>query len=341
MVKHDPETENFYLDVPEMESYRKHHHKFLYDRDVSKHSKSAYYKSSVNYLNWYISYCDEFLMGKTFKEREVCLCVFAGKIKSVAHRKEYITKCLYISKQYAQHLLSKITLKNIHKYEHTISNFEIDLEDLIAQSQVHLKGVYSVRVYSWRRKVLDPWEIWTAAQSVFNIEDIESVDELHLRDVKPVVIFQIRQLLEIYGKNTLGYWGIFNKDGTPVKKHTHIAWEFIKVELKKDKPRIKFPFDVHVIDAIYKWANDFVHTTYIHNGYLQFYALKVLFMLFQPPSKPVKIFNGNSSTSFNHADIQITKYNSLKRDFKKFLSMKDVKVDWKEPEKVGAYVISL
>ena len=155
-------------------------------------------------------------------------------------------------------------------------------------------------------------------------------------------MFQIRQLLEVFGKNLLGYYSISDKNGVEVKKFTHVAWDFIHNENKKKTSRIKCPFDTQMILFISKWANDFVHTTYLYSSYIQFFVLKVIKVLFTPAREGVEIYSGKITRSFNYAEIKITNYNSLKMDFEKMLRDRtpDIVVDWKNIENVGAYIIN-
>ena len=116
---------------------------------------------------------------------------------------------------------------------------------------------------SSRRKNLIPYEIYSSINDLFFIEKHNKIEDLYLRDLKPVVMFQIRQLLEIYGKNLIGYNSILDENGNQIKKFTQIAWAFIKKDVKKNDSKIEIPFDIDVIISLNKWANSFVHSTYL------------------------------------------------------------------------------
>jgi hypothetical protein len=167
---------------------------------------------------------------------------------------------------------------------------------------------------------------------------------LYLRDLKPAVMFHIRQLLEVFGRNLIGYYSIDDKNGNPIKKFTQVAWEFLKEEIKRPTPRIEFPFNLHMILAINNWANSFVHTTHLYNSYIQFYALKTIRVIFSSPSQNgIRIHKGTVIKKNNCADIKITNYNLLKTDFDTYLKSKmpNISIEWMDIDDVGAYVISL
>lgn len=264
------------------------------------------------------------------------------KLKNESHWQEYLIKSIHVSKDYVKHLNDKITKDNISIYEHTLSSLIIDLEWLIAQYEISCKKtVTSISLKSGRRTDLNPTDIFSAARTLFFIEEFTDIESLYLRDLKPAVMFQIRQVLEIFGKNILGYFSI-TENNQPVKKFTQIAWEFIIEECKKDIPRIELPFKIGIINSLNVWANDFVHTTYIHNSYIQYFALKILNGLFSSTTQGIVVYNGEKIQKLDIADITISNYNSLKTDFKEFLLLRKqgIDIDWMPIDKVGAYILS-
>ena len=342
MIKYIKEIESNVLDIKELKEMR------LYQSDFSKdktdiYQRKKYFESLNIFFDWYIDYCSTVIKGKKYPEKQICECIFRPVIKSERQWKEFLLKSMYISKSYVEYLKSKILETNIHTYEHSLKNLEIDLEWLIANFELsYKKSITSIELLSGRRKFMSPTDIYSAARTLFFIEEFDSIEALYLRDLKPVVMFQIRQLLEIFGKNLIGYYEIVDKDGKSIKKFTQIAWDFIKEEIKATNSRIDFPFDPHMILAINSWSNSFVHTTYIYSSYIQFFALKTIGLLFSSKTKGIKIYNGKMKMKFDCADIKIKDYNSLKFDFEIYLKnrMPDISVEWMEIEKVGAYIIS-
>lgn len=284
------------------------------------------------------------MKGKKYSKEIVAQVVLKDYFKGESHWKEYITKSLFLSKQYVEYLKAKILMKNLNAFEHTLSSLETDLEWLIIQSEIYLvKSIDKLANNSFRSHILTPTDLYSAARTLFRIEEFTKMEELYLRDLKPVVMFQIRQLLEVYGKNLIGYKAIIDKDNYPIKKFTQVAWEFVKYECKSKNPRIKLPFDVQMILDINKWANNFVHTTYLYNSYIQHFVLNAIGVLFTIAKNDVTIYSGKTSTRLDIAHIEIRNYNSLKKDFEKYLNDKRAGtfVEWKAVEKVGAYIISL
>lgn len=342
MIKYVKDIDNNILDIPELKQLRTVLHSFTKNkRDIALGKK--YFESLIAFFDWYIDYTSKIIKGKAYADKQICECVFRPTFKLENQWKEYLLKSIYISKEYVEYLKSKITETNIHKYDHTITSIEIDLEWLIASYEVQYKKTTDkISLNSGRRKNLSPTDIYSAARTLFFIEEFDNIEDLYLRDLKPAVMFQIRQLLEIFGKNLLGYYSISDKDGNDVKKFTQIAWNFIKDEMKKPNSRIEFPFDIHMILSINSWSNSFVHTTYIYSSYIQFFALKTIKVLFASKTKGIKIYTGRTVSKFDIADIKITDYKSLKADFETTLKnrMPDIVVDWLETERVGAYIIS-
>jgi hypothetical protein len=189
---------------------------------------------------------------------------------------------------------------------------------------------------------LSPTDLFSAAKTLFKIEEFSKMEDLYLRDLKPVVMFQIRQLLEVYGRELIGYYSINDKNGLPAKKFTQVSWEFIKKEVKSQNPRIKLSFDLQMIIDINKWSNDFVHTTYLYSSYIQYFVINSINVLFTPRITGIKIYNNKISNRYDITDIQIIKYNSLKLDFEAYLNKKitNTSVEWMPTNKVGAYIIS-
>lgn len=342
MIKYVEDIDNNILDIPELKQLRQDQHLFNTNR-ADFALKKNYFESTIAFFDWYIDYCSKILKGKTYADKQISECVFRPAFKSENQWKEYLLKSIYISKEYVEYLKTKTTETNIHKYNHTITGLKIDLELLIASFEVQYKKTTDkIFLNSGRRKNLSPTDIYSAARTLFFIEEFDNIEDLYLRDLKPVVMFQIRQLLEIFGKNLLGYYSINDKNGNSVKKFTQIAWDFIKEEIKKPDPRIEFPFDIHMILSINSWSNSFVHTTYLYSSYIQFFALKTINVLFASKTKGIKIYTGRILSKFDCTDIKIKSYNSLKTDFENTLKSRlpDIVVDWLETDKVGAYIIS-
>lgn len=340
-IHFDKHSGKHVLSIPELRHLRRQD--FNYRRQKTYYQKKKLFAKLTAFFDWYLGYCDSILKGKHFSEEIIAQVVLKDYFKNEEHWKEYLTKSLFLSKQYVAHLKEKVTLKRLNAFEHTLSSLETDLEWLIIQTEIYIKkSIDELANNSYRSHKLTPTDLYSAARTLFRIEEFNKMEDLYLRDLKPVVMFQIRQLLEVYGKDLIGYRAIVDKNGYPIKKFTQIAWEYIKYDSKSTSPRIQLPFDVQMIININKWANNFVHTTYLYNSYIQHFVLNAIGVLFKIAANDVTIFNGKTSTRLDIAHIEIREYDALKSDFEKYLNDKrsDTHVDWKDINKVGAYIIS-
>ncbi len=310
-----------------------------------KANNCEYYKATINSFNKYILYCEKILNGKFYSDKMICENIFREKINSKHKFEEYLHKSIYISMDYVKYLKETVNEENIHIYRHTLMCLRIDLEWLIANFEKYwLKSADGIIFTNERKKNLNPSELYFAAKALFFIEENKNIQDLYLRGLKPAAMFYIRQLIEVYGRNILGYHSIEDEKGNLKKQFTQYAWKFIKEELKKDNPRIELPFDIDIVLSINKWANSFVHSTYLYNSYIQFYALKMVKMLFDSKRKKIRVYNGRLVEKSECSDIRITNYESLKSDFEKKLkeiSKAEVIVNWMKVDDVGAYIISL
>ena len=342
MIKYDSHSKKNVLSIPELRELRRQD--FEYRRKRTYYQKQKLFSKLTVFFGWYISYCDGILKKKSYSKETIAQVVLKDFFKDESHWHEYLKKSLYLSKKYVEYLKAKVKMNNLNAFEHTLSSLETDLEWLIIQTEIYInKSIDELANNSFRSHTLTPTDLYSAARTLFRIEEFTKMEDLYLRDLKPVVMFQIRQLLEVYGKDLIGYKAIVDKDGNPIKKFAQIAWEFIKYESKSKRSRIKLPFDVQMILDINKWANNFVHTTYLYNSYIQHFVLNAIGVLFTIAAKDVTIFNGKTSIRLDIAHIEIINYDSLKKDFEQYLNDKNsgAFVEWMPVEKVGAYIISL
>lgn len=307
-----------------------------------------YNEAIINYLKWFVSYTSSiFPVGKSFNTDCIASCVFPKKDSLTKHQfKEYIHKSIYLEKEYIEYLIPEITKSNIKRFEHTIKDILTDTEWLLTQYEVIYKGnnIAVYRTYG-SRKSLSVSDIYSAACELFTIESIPDIERLYLRDLKPFVMFQIRLMLEKMGRNLIGYTSIKDDKGDEIKKFTQVAWDFIRKNNDREIWKIDFPCNLATILAIHDWANKFVHTSYIYNNYIQFFALKVMGELLAPPKEPIQIYTGRVYERYlDYGVIKIHHYNSLKEDFEKYIKdkMSSANVEWFSNLKdVGAYIISL
>jgi hypothetical protein len=343
MFKQEKYSNKTVLDILELNELKKITHELLYNKDgIDLHQE--YHKKLLIFFDWYIEYATAVLRNKKCSNQQISNTIFKGDPKTKKQLRDFLQAHLFLSKEYIKYLQDNVTPVNIITYNDAISSLLVDLEWVIASVEVHFKKhTQSIKLNSWRRKNLSPLDIYLAAKTLFFIENSDNIEQLPLRDLKPLVMFQIRQLLEVFGKNMIGYYAINNSNGNTVKKFTQVAWTFIQKEINNSNSRIEFPFDPHLIIQINKWSNSFIHTTHLYSNYIQFFALKAMEVLLIPGKKPIQIYSGKYFQNYHIADIKIKDYNSLKIDFESYLNDKisGITVEWMPLDKVGAYILNL
>jgi hypothetical protein len=170
MIKYIEEIDNNVLDIPILKEFRAALYDFRNNKNIE--SREKYYQGFVSFSDWYVGYCSSFLQTKTYSEKQIAECVFLDSFKTENQFKEYLLTSLYVSKEYVEYLKLKVTKDNIHVYTSTLTDLGIDLEWLIAHTEIYLKKSTSkISLSSSRRKNLTPTDIYSAARELFFIEE--------------------------------------------------------------------------------------------------------------------------------------------------------------------------
>lgn len=326
------------------------------NKNPSQQDKQDYYDAFINFLDFVLGYCNNEFNGKTYTDDQIISQVFVIEIKKEQAFKQYLRHSLYCAKLYIEFLKTFLSQQYLHRYETLRLNLLCDIEWLLAHYEYYNKNVKKeIRLTHSKRSYVSSMDMMWVLRELTTIENAPDIKDITLRDIQPYRMFVARQLLEILGKNIIGYDSIDDKKGKPIHKFTQISWEFLKeYSTKKKQWEIALPFDISSIYAINKWSNSFVHTGYIYASYIQYYAITVLNKLMQPPQNPVKCYNGNRICML-YGDFQIQGYDSLKNDFEQYIKSKyrgfrkwfklfrqcsDPSILWKTEDKVGAYIIS-
>lgn len=331
------------MDVPEMETLYK-------TREQYKKSKSvvdgdAYFNAIIGLLDWLIVYTQDVFQGKTYSDEHLIMKVFIADadIKNENIYKEYIRHCLYIAADYATCMKDNILCRDhLDRYDGLTYQMVYDIEWIVAHYEFYFKHTDEIHISHWSRPSLSPKQIMELANNLYYIEELPKVEDLDFRNMKPYMQFQLRQLLEILGKNLIGYKQIVDKDGRVVPKFTQVAWNFLDSYSKNGKWSVELPLPIRCVVRISKWANGFVHTTKINSCYLQFYALTMVSKLMTPLKGTEKVFyQDRPHWTFDCGDFKVENYYWLKKDFEHFIwnSGKSY-VLWKPIEQVGAYLKS-
>lgn len=246
----------------------------------------------------------------------------SSKIRSEKQFDNIICKHFYLCREYIQFLQGNINSSNIKLYEPTIWRLDYDIERLllIREGRKQKLNEDKLQMTCGIKRVLSTRDMFDACRELFYIEDVNDINKLYLMDLKPVVTFQIRQIIELYGKRMLGLYGIFHhNDGSPAKQFSQIAWTFIKERNGKSADwRIEMPFNLDNIIALNDWANGYTHSAKIDSSYLQYFALKVLTALFVGTNKPIKTIYGNRMYTI-FAPVQISGYGALRKEFENYI----------------------
>lgn len=299
------------------------------------------------FCEWFLDYSKDLTKGKTLSVDKIADMVFSTEEMKRTKFKQFLYKSLYAAIEYIKYLKNVVTDKNVCKFKDSIIDVFIDYEWLIMNIELYYKELSddgdSVQLATGSRKNMNTMDMLNSLRQIYYIETLDKITDLYLRDLKPLMIFQIRQLLELLGKNIIGYDRITDEGGIEIKKFTQVSWDFIKKESGKKVWLITFPCQLSSIDKINNWANSFVHTTYFYNCYVRHFAIMLINQLFIPPEKHVKIYSGKDSFSLLFGDIRIQSYKIMRADFEEFIKekMPTAQIHWNKVDTVHAYIESL
>lgn len=351
-----PDT--YIMDIQERDILSNIGKQFDNNANPTQTDRQDYYDAFVKYFDFIIQYCQTELNGKTYSYDHIIPQVFVYEIKSEQAYKQYWRSYLYCAQLYLQFLKSYIQICYLERYETLRWNLISDIELLIAQYEKYNKNFSgNIELSCGARKDVSTLDMLWVLRELHSIENIPDIKDISLRDIKPYQMFVIRQILEKIGKNAIGYDQIVDKNGKVVPKFTQISWEFLNEYSKCASWKITTPISISSIHLLNKWANSFVHNGHIYASYIQYYAFLIINELMHGPKNPIKCYDGRSHISTLYGDIRIEKYNLLKRDFEKYINSKsssrksilhffckkknEVFVQWKNVDKVGAYILSL
>ena len=331
------------MDIPEQKALDDSRQKYKDTGAVS--DGDAYYQSIINLLDWLIAYAKDVFNGRTYTDEHLILKVFItdADIKNENIFKEYIRHCLYIAADYADCMKNNILQRNhLDRYEGLTYQLEYDFEWIVAHYEYYFKKTDEIHLSHWSRPSLPPKKIMELANNLYYIEELPKVEDLDFRNLRPYMQFQLRQLLELLGKNLIGYMQIVDKNGHSVPKFTQVAWNFLDSYSKNGKWSVELPLPIKCVARISRWANGFVHTTKINSCYLQFYALTMVSKLMAPLKGTEKVFyQDRPHWMIDSGAFKVENYYWLKRDFEDYI-WKNGKsyVKWNSVEQVGAYLKS-
>lgn len=304
----------------------------------------AYFQAIINVMDWLIAYAKDVFNGQKYDDEHLIPMLFVSEadIKKENAYKQYIRYCLYIAADYAESMKDNVLQRDyLDRYENLTYQIESDFEWLVARFECCFKGANDVEVMHGSAPDVMPRQIMFTANNLYYLEDVPQVEDLDFRNMKPYMMFHLRQLLELLGKNLIGYRNITDRCGSIIPKMTQVSWQFLEEKNKNAKWSIQLPLSLKSVVRLSKWANGFVHTTRIYSIYLQFYALTVVGKLMKAPAAGINTFFQHGHWNVNYGDFKVENYYWLKKDFEKYVWERGKNyVEWKPLDKVGAYLMS-
>lgn len=331
-----------YMDIRELQALDAAREQYMKTKALT--DGDTYFQSIISVMDWMITYAQDVFNGKQYDDEHLIPKVFVAEsdIKKKNTYKDYIRCSLYIAADYAKTMKNKILQRPyLDRYENLTFQIESDFEWLIAQYEYCFKGANDVHVLHGSSPDLMPRQILFAANNLYYLEDVPKVEDLDFRNMKPYMMFHLRQLLELLGKNLIGYRNITDKSGRIVPKMTQVSWQFLDESSKDAKWNLTMPLSLKCVVKISKWANSFVHTTRIYSIYLQYYALTLTAKLMKMPGNGINTFFQCGHRNVNYGDFRVENYYWLKKDFERYVWERGKNyVEWKPIDKVGAYLLS-
>ncbi len=251
---------------------------------------------------------------------------------------------LYIAKLYAEKLKIQADIKCVSNYQKTSMLMMSDFEMLVATYEYNKQNQNTFpSLLCGVRKNITPFDLKNAVNELIFLEKCNSVSDLEFRDIQPCAMMVMRQMLELMGKNIIGYDSINDANGYLIKNMTQIAWTFLCKKKNKSTWKLCTPIDLNNIDKLNKWANGYVHNPWIGRSYVRAFALECIWYLMKPVASPITIYDGTSHLRTTYGDIRIDGYNSLKLEFEAYIKTKksDAVVKWKQISEVEAYILKM
>lgn len=309
-------------------------------------------KKAVNkfnaFIDWYLDYANQKLGSVSYKAEDMVLSVLPIKdIKSNNSLRSFWKQKLYLLRDYVKKIRPEIKTSTIRRYGDEAFILGAQMDRCICSYESLLSSEITYSPHSMSSFRLSLRDILSSANELNGLEAVPKIEDLYARDLKPNVIFQVRQFLELLGKGIIGFTCIKNSlTGEITHKFTQISWDFIAEKNGKSIWKIDFPIRQDAIIRINKWSNRFIHTGVFSPPYIQNLILSVLGQLMMPPKTPIKTYDGQSRISFEYGVMKINNYNALKTDFQTYIDCKmggagRVTIEWLPVNKVSAYIVSL
>lgn len=325
-----------------------------YDQYYSKRNTGAgseLFDKTKALVEWFNKYAEEVLQGKTYTLSHLVNMLFDEReLKNDAEIADNFRYQMYAEREFLHEFTSMLKVGHIDAFKESFWDTFVNVEYIVWGVEQYIwKSSFSNVVFRFgSRPTLSVSDIHSAINGLFYIETLSGIKDIYLRDLKPNVVFQIRQILEKIGKNIIGYYSIVDQHGKIVKKHTQVAWKFIdqKNKSKNTAWKIELPIEQSVVLKVNSWANQFVHNSMIYDNYMVHLAIRVVDELLKQPQSSITTYDGASHPfHIDYGVIKVTDYEVMKADFEEYIHEEDPLnkpiVQWLPYSKVGAYIMSL
>lgn len=337
------------LDCPELANLSRNIDGFY--KSTPTVNSTSLFQAVNDYITIVKNYISTEFKGKKIEYNQLAPCLFnVNGFKNVQVYKEFVKYNLYALSIYLDDLQSRLDVRLLDRYNCLLLNLCCESEFAIVEYEKYYKRApESLKCIYDNRKDLSTRDLIFSMNELFWIESSD-FSKFDYRDIKPNTMFVIRQFLEIFWKDVIGYESIVDATNkTPIKKFTQAAWSFI--EDYNDKAGIPWKIDLPVnkktISVVNNWANSFVHNTFIYDSQIQHMAILICRELMKGPVNPIICFKDKEKPqrrfSTLHGCIFINNYSALRVDFEHEIKQKmpNAKIIWKDINNVGAYIITM
>lgn len=337
-------TGGVYLDVKEIRAVSKSDEAY-FKNTADPALRQQFYDDLMVFLEYVINYANGVFKGKSYTFDHVAPQLFVTKINSEQQYKQYLRNSLYAAKLYAEKLIAGLKVTDMENCKEFVFILMGDYEWLLAEYENACCGNSVTTTHFGSRRSMKVMDIKFGANQLMFLEQTETLARVDMRNTKPIVMFAVRQCIEVLGKNLVGFDDIVDAGGHPIHQFTQVAWTFLQEMEKQGKTVAQLPMKAATVQALNSWTNSFVHHPYIYASYVQFYALQLLYALSQPVQTPVTCYDGKNRQCMDFGNFVIPSFAMMKQEFEAYLHQirpsLTFTVNWLKPEEVGAYVMAL
>ena len=333
-----------YLDIPELRALSTSQDAY-YNNTANAALQNQLFVDLQSFLDFSIQYANNIFHGAVYTFDHVAPQLFLTKFRTEGQYASYLRYALYAAKLYAAKLRENLRSQDMINCQELILVILSDYEWLFKEYENNILNNDVAIVCHGSRRSMNPMDLKFAANQLMFMEQTGTLSQVDYRNTKPVVMFVIRQCLEVLGKNLIGFDDIVDQNGNSIHQFTQVAWTFLHEMEKQHTNVVNLPMSAVSIHTLNSWTNSYVHNPYIYASYIQFYALELLYEFSRPAQAPVTIYNGTSHQSYLYGNFQVPSYTNMKQAFETYLHQVrpnlNITVNWLQPNEVGAYILAI